>query len=100
MQGEVAAVSVEIDLLDGFAVRVDGRRVHDAAWARRDAAAVKLLLQRYPEFQSRINEPVCPFDSPALVHFAQDPAMVDVLLEFGADPNRRSDWWAGGSATS
>lgn len=22
--------------------------------------------------------------------------MIDVLLEFGADPNRRSDWWAGG----
>jgi hypothetical protein len=22
--------------------------------------------------------------------------MVDVLLDFGADPNRRSDWWAGG----
>jgi ankyrin repeat protein len=67
-----------------------------SAFARRDAAAVKLLLQRHPGFQSRIDEPVCPFDAPALVHFAQDPAMVDVLLEFGADPNRRSGWWAGG----
>ena len=27
---------------------------------------------------------------------ANDPAMVDVLLDFGADPNRRSEWWAGG----
>jgi ankyrin repeat protein len=36
------------------------------------------------------------FDSPAIVAFAREPAMVDVLLDFGADPNRRSDWWAGG----
>ena len=40
----MGAVSVEIDLLDGFAVRVDGMRVQDAAWARRDAAAVVKVL--------------------------------------------------------
>ena len=40
----MGAVSVEIDLLDGFAVRVDGTRVQDAAWARRDAAAVVKVL--------------------------------------------------------
>ena len=28
-------------------------------------------------------------------HCANDAAMVDVLLELGADPNRRSEWWAG-----
>jgi ankyrin repeat protein len=66
------------------------------AFARRDAAAVRSLFQRHPEFQSRIDEPVFPFDSPALVHFAKDAALVEVLLEFGADPNRRSGWWAGG----
>lgn len=37
-------MSVEIDLLDGFAVRIDGIRVPDAAWARRDAAAVVKVL--------------------------------------------------------
>ncbi|MDP9201888.1 MAG: ankyrin repeat domain-containing protein, partial [Gemmatimonadota bacterium] len=48
------------------------------------------------ELRKRINEPLFAFDSPAIVAFAGDPAMVDVLLDFGADPNRRSDWWAGG----
>lgn len=45
-----------------------------------------------------IDEPLFPFNSPALVHFAgqNNLAMVEVLLEFGANPNRRSDWWAGG----
>ena len=37
-------VSVEIDLLDVFAVRIDGMPVADAAWTRRDAAAVVKLL--------------------------------------------------------
>jgi ankyrin repeat protein len=56
------------------------------------------LLQRHPAARAAINEPLFPFDSPALVHVAGsgDLAMIDVLLEFGADPNRRSDWWAGG----
>src|SRR5439155_22606805 len=35
---------------------------------------------------------------PALVTVAsdEDVAIVDVLLDFGADPNRKSDWVAGG----
>jgi pimeloyl-ACP methyl ester carboxylesterase/DNA-binding SARP family transcriptional activator len=44
MPGGIGVVSVEINLLDGFAVRVDGIRVHDEAWARRDAAAVVKVL--------------------------------------------------------
>ena len=37
-------MSVEIDLLDRFAVRIDGMPVADAAWTRRDAAAVVKVL--------------------------------------------------------
>ena len=37
-------------------------------------------------------------DAPAIVHSAGDRDMVDVLLEFGADVNARSFWWAGGLA--
>ncbi|MFL5594562.1 MAG: ankyrin repeat domain-containing protein, partial [Gemmatimonadaceae bacterium] len=70
-------------------------RMHQA-FARRDANAVRMLFQANPEMRKRINDPMFAFDSPAIVAFAKDPAMVDVLLEFGADPNRRSDWWAGG----
>jgi ankyrin repeat protein len=70
-------------------------RMHDA-FRRHDAAAVRTLFEMHPALRDRINEPVFAFDSPAIVAYAGDPAMVDVLLHFGADPNRRSDWWAGG----
>jgi len=70
------------------------KRLHDA-FCRSDAAAVRGLLEAHPEFRSRINDPVFGFNAPAIIAFANDAAMVDVLLEFGADPNRRSEWWAG-----
>lgn len=75
-------------------VREAFRRAFDA----RDAAAVRELLRRHPAARAAIDAPLFPFDSPALVHVAGqgDLALVDVLLEAGADPNRRSDWWAGG----
>jgi ankyrin repeat protein len=65
------------------------------AFCRRDVAAVRGLLDAHPAFRSRINDPVFGFNSPAIVAFANDAAMVDLLLEYGADPNRRSEWWAG-----
>jgi ankyrin repeat protein len=70
-------------------------RMHDAL-RQRDAQAARTLLESHPKLRERINEPVFAFDSPAIVAFASEPAIVDVLLDFGADPNRRSSWWAGG----
>jgi ankyrin repeat protein len=61
-----------------------------------DAGAVRRLLRQHPDLALRIDEPVFTFDAPAIVHYANDVDVVDVLLEFGANPNRRSDWWAGG----
>lgn len=63
-----------------------------------DAKALRRLLQQHGELRAAINEPLFSFDSPALVSVAKsgDVELVDVLLEFGADPNRRSSWWAGG----
>lgn len=78
-----------------LAARGPQAQLHDAM-ARRDAAGVRRLLQTYAEFRPFINAPLFPFNAPALVHCASDAAMVDVLLEFGADPDRRSEWWAGG----
>ena len=80
--------------------RVDDKRspeerMHDA-FNRHDAKSVRTLFEKHPALRARINEPRFAFDSPAIVAYASDPAMVDVLLDFGADPNRRSDWWAGG----
>lgn len=71
------------------------QHLHDAL-RHRDARAVRRLLESHPEFRDRIDDPVFAFDAPAIVAFANDLDMVNVLLDFGADPNRRSDWWAGG----
>lgn len=68
------------------------------AFADNDASALRKLFQKHAITRKIINEPLFAFDTPALVHFAgqNNLALVDVLLEFGADPNRRSDWGAGG----
>jgi ankyrin repeat protein len=60
-----------------------------------DAKTLRRLLRKHDELRAAIDEPVFSFNSPALVA-ASDVGVVDVLLEFGADPNRRSSWWAGG----
>ncbi|HEX5073319.1 MAG TPA: ankyrin repeat domain-containing protein [Gemmatimonadaceae bacterium] len=70
-------------------------RVHEA-FRRRDAGALRRLFQQHAELRARINDPVFSFNSPALVAHANDLPIVEVLLEFGADPNRQSEWWAGG----
>ena len=64
---------------------------------RGDAPAVRALLDRHAELRESVNAPIFAFDSPALVFAAGDhPELVDVLLDHGADPNRKSEWWAGG----
>ena len=68
--------------------------IHDAL-CRHDAAEVARLLRAHPQLRQRINDPIFAFNSPAIVAHANDAAMVTVLLEAGADPNRRSEWWAG-----
>ncbi len=89
-----AALKQHIEALR-LAARGPHEQLHDAM-ARRDAVAVRRLLQTHAEFRPFINAPLFPFNAPALVHCASDDAMVAVLLEFGADPDRRSEWWAGG----
>ncbi|MBC7772438.1 MAG: ankyrin repeat domain-containing protein [Pyrinomonadaceae bacterium] len=63
-------------------------RAHDLAAVRVMAAAEPALVRQ--------TDPAC-FGATALIHAVQtdDRAMVDVLLELGADINQRSDWWAG-----
>ena len=64
----------------------------------RDASALRRVLEESAEARAAINEPLFGFDSPALTSVAGDGdlTLVDTLLEFGADPNRKSSWWAGG----
>ncbi len=65
------------------------------AFHRDDAAAVREILRQNSELRKRINDPVGPFDSPAIIN-VRSRAMLDALLEAGADINARSKWWAGG----
>lgn len=65
------------------------------AFTRDDAKLYRQLLERHPELKSTIDEPLAPFDSPAVVQ-VRSKAMLDVLLDAGADINARSRWWAGG----
>lgn len=61
-----------------------------------DTPRVRELLETTPALRRRINDPAIGFDSPALVIAAGcSRELVDVLLEYGADVNAKSAWWAG-----
>jgi ankyrin repeat protein len=77
------------------AARAPHEQMH-LAMRRGDAAAVRQLFTQHAVFRPMINAPLFDFNSPAIVACANSAPMVDVLLEFGADPNKRSEWWAGG----
>ena len=63
----------------------------------RDASSLRRLLQQQPSARTLVDAPIFSYGSPALNSVASgaDVAVVDVLLEFGADPNRRTDWALG-----
>ncbi|MGG4494011.1 ankyrin repeat domain-containing protein [Brevibacillus reuszeri] len=60
--------------------------------------ATRRLLQSHPTLVTRIDEPWFIFDTPAIVIAAYrgNREMVDILLEYGANINVKSSWWAGG----
>src|SRR5262249_37617330 len=68
----------------------------DIAVREGDAELARELLEKHPDVRARINEPRFDFDSPAIHQARTNLAIVDVLLEHGADINARSQWWAGG----
>jgi ankyrin repeat protein len=65
------------------------------AFANDDARAVRDLFLRYPELRAKVNQPIAPFDAPAITQ-VRSRDMLDALLEAGADINAKSRWWAGG----
>src|SRR5437667_4831011 len=65
------------------------------AFQANDATLFHALLDRFPGLKAKINEPIGPFDSPAIIN-VRSREMLDVLLEAGADINAKSRWWAGG----
>ncbi|CCE08335.1 putative Ankyrin [Bradyrhizobium sp. STM 3843] len=68
----------------------------DIAVREGDAELARALLQRHADIRARINEPRFDFDAPAVHQARKNLALVDVLLQHGADINARSQWWAGG----
>ena len=65
------------------------------AFMEHDASRFRQLLERFPEYKAKINEPVAAFDAQVITH-VRTREMLDVLLEAGADINAKSRWWAGG----
>jgi hypothetical protein len=60
-----------------------------------DADSLRLLLSAHPRLRQMIDEPIGPFDSPAITCVCTRD-MLDVLLEAGANIDAKSRWWAGG----
>ena len=71
-----------------------------AAVTAGDVGAFRAILAGHPELKAALDQPLpgAAFDQPALLVAAarKDRAMIDALLESGADINARSQWWAGG----
>jgi hypothetical protein len=85
-----------IDSMERFGP--DGQRVIAEAMQALevdDAGRVRQILDEHPTLKAMINEPLGPFDSPPIIR-VRSRAMLDVLLDAGADLNGRSRWWAGG----
>lgn len=53
------------------------------------------LLMSENDLVKNINQCWFHFDSPAVVQAKQNFDMIKTLVQFGADINARSDWWAG-----
>jgi len=61
-----------------------------------DAARVRELLAAHADVRAAVNEPISWFKSRPVHRGAKNIPLLDVLLEYGADINLKSAWWAGG----
>jgi hypothetical protein len=60
-----------------------------------DVEAVRGLLEAHEDVRAAVNEPLGAFGSRPLAMARKNIPMVDVVLEYGADLNLKSNWWAG-----
>ncbi|MDF2440054.1 MAG: hypothetical protein JWN98_1038 [Abditibacteriota bacterium] len=60
------------------------------------ASTVRALLQKHTWLQAQVNAPLFDFGGRALIAARGNRDMVELLLEYGADINAKSEWWAGG----
>ena len=66
-----------------------------SAIRRQDVAEVRLLLEGNAEVRAAINAPIGYFDGRPAAAAKKNLALLDVLLQYGADLNLKSAWWAG-----
>src|SRR5882672_2219871 len=74
--------------------KVDPLKLAKEAFERDDAKSLRELIKRFPQLKETVKRPIGPFDSPPIIS-VRSKAMLDVLLDAGADINDRSRWWAG-----
>jgi hypothetical protein len=60
-----------------------------------DAARVRTLLAASSALGRHIDKPLFHFGAQAILTARNNRELVETLLEFGANINARSDWWAG-----
>jgi ankyrin repeat protein len=65
------------------------------AFQKDDVAAIRAALVANPKLRDLVNSPIGPFDTYPIAN-VRSPEMLDLLLEYGADINAKSKWWAGG----
>jgi ankyrin repeat protein len=65
-----------------------------AAVNRQDTGELRQLLEAEPFVRRSINSSIFAFDGLAILRVHSEP-MFDLLLEYGADINAKSKWWAG-----
>ena len=64
-----------------------------------DAPEVEKLLKTKAALRRQINEPMFDFDSQPILRassHSEATRLLPILVRYGADPNIRSNWWAGG----
>ena len=64
-----------------------------------DAERLERLLKSKRSARRLLDRPLFAFDSPALIQASRHPKaerLLTILVRYGADPNIRSTWWAGG----
>ena len=60
-----------------------------------DADAVRVLLEAHADVRAAVNAPLGAIGGRPVAMARKNLPVIDVLLEYGADLNLKSDWWAG-----